>query len=48
MGCLSDFTENVEPFTDLVKFIIENEQEVFKVLIFVFTITELKFTYNIK
>ncbi|XP_066934963.1 rho GTPase-activating protein 19-like isoform X1 [Clytia hemisphaerica] len=31
MGCLSDFTENVEPFTDLVKFIIENSEEVFTI-----------------
>jgi len=42
MGCLSDFTENVEPFTDLVKFIIENEQEVFKVLIFYFYCNRIK------
>lgn len=37
MGCLSDFTENVEPFTDLVKFIIENADEVFQVNIIVFS-----------
>ena len=31
MGCLSDFTESMEPFTDLVKFIIENADVVFEV-----------------
>ncbi|XP_047129273.1 rho GTPase-activating protein 19 isoform X1 [Hydra vulgaris] len=31
MNCLSDFTDNVEPFTDLVSFIIENSFELFQI-----------------
>ena len=34
ISCLTDYSDNLEPLTDIIEFIIENAQQVFKVCFF--------------